>query len=302
MKKFLSLILAVLMIVSAVSLVACDFDTALDIGDVAADTAAATETTTDTTASGSGSGNGTTPPASGNGTITESDLSNGQEVSALGTKTPYQLYLDAASQLSSATQFQLYGYEMEGGNKSEMTMKLSANSAYPSKGYNGNVREAWFVDGVTYETDGTIKRKYTSSTFEEDVKPFLLDNLRVYYISDIAESKFENVKLMKTATNIYFFTVSFTADDKDIPLVGAPFDYVLAFNADGEICQMEFILADKPDTKIVFAFDLGETPAITAPADAASYTDVGTGSESRPEPDNGGTETGSPDAQPGKTH
>ena len=65
---------------------------------------------------------------------------------------------------------------------------------------------------------------------------------------------------------------------------------------------MEFILADKPDTKIVFAFDLGETPAITAPADAASYTDAGTGSESRPDPDNGGGETNSSDGQPVKTH
>ena len=286
MKKFLSLTLAALMLLSAIALVACDFDTALDIDDVTAETEAVTETQ-DNSSTGSGSGSGSV--VGNTGPLPENDLSSGTEVGALGNMTPYQLYLNAGEQISTATQFQLYGYEIEDGKKSELTVKLSANSVYQSMTTSEGLREAWLVDGVTYQKQGDNKVKNTDITYDE-VKTSVMRYLVGYYMQGIKEAAFENVKLMKTANDVYFFTLEVGADDELAAMVGnEAFSYKMAFDKDGGLAQIEFVLAENPEDKIVFVYDIGETPAVAAPADAATYREAGTGNEST------GKETGTVD-------
>ena len=269
MKKFLSLILAVLMIVSAVSLVACDFNTDIKLEDVTSQTEAATTDTAATTGGGTGGGGA----AVGNTDLpTENDLSSGTEVEALGSLTPYQLYLAAGEQISTATQFKMSGYQESSDGRIDVSMALSANTAYQKR----MDAEMWFVDGYTYQTDGTIKKKYETS-FDE-VKPSLLRNLASYYMSDIAEAMFDGVKLMKTATNIYYFTLEF-GEEYSAVFGSEALYYTMAFNAQGDLRQIEMKPVDDNSYKIVLMYEIGPIADFSVPADAHLYTETGTGKD-----------------------
>ena len=270
MKKFLSLILAVLMIVSAVSLVACDFNTDIKLEDVTSQTEAAT---TDTAATTTGGGSGGGGVVVGNTDLpTENDLSSGTEVEALGTLTPYQLYLAAGEQIRTATQFKMSGYQESSDGRADVAVALSANTAYQKR----VDAEMWFVDGYTYQTDGTIKKKYETS-FDE-VKPSVLRYLMSYYISDIAEAKFDGVKLMKTSSDIYYFTLEF-GDDYAAVFGSEALYYTMAFNAQGDLRQIEMKPVGDSSYKIVLMYEIGPIADYSVPADAHLYEEVGTGKD-----------------------
>lgn len=267
MKKILAILLALVFALSAMVLTACDTGTTET---TEAETTA--PETTDTEAPTNG-GNSNTA-----GTLTENTLTGGTEVQNLGGKTAYQLYTEAGTKLSSATEFRMEGYEQEGTQKSTITVQLSDKTVYQKLASESSTIEGWFVDGYMYQNSNGTKTKYEGAF--DSLKNSALRFTTGYYVPDVAESKFEGVKLMKTGDGIYYFTVAFTEADAVAMAEGKAFNYTMAFDKDGVICQINIEMISETTQKIVLVYDLGDIADVTAPADAASYTEGGSSSGS----------------------
>ena len=225
--------------------------------------------------------------------IDETD-ENGDFKTLVG-KTPEQLYDDAFELLSKATNFtmtakQVISMDMD-GEKINVTQnvyqKIDGNNCYfETSGVEGAEMEGWYVDGVVYAQHAGEKVKATVSK-EDYYKNFLGSDASESKIFDIPESWFVDITIKQDGEEYYIaFTISGEEYSKLIQKaqlnasLAENVEHKVYFDKDGKILRMvtdfsmtvEGVVANTHSESIFE--NVGTTEAITAPADADSYTDV----------------------------
>lgn len=197
--------------------------------------------------------------------LKEVKLEGGAEVKDLNGKTPYQLYTGIKTTMENVQQYKLNGTFVSGDETSVLGVTIGENTAYM---YEDNV-EGWFVDGTVYTKNGESKTK-SSGTFDE-IKKSCEDFWTYIYFGDmLTEEYFDDVKLMKTDDGLYYFTLSFTAENS--PIEGAAFTYTLAFDKDGVVVQTNLEVMNNA-LSVCMLLAIGNVAPFTAPEDAASYVE-----------------------------
>ena len=264
MKKFLALIMCVVLLTSCFMLSACD-EVEDEIKDVIDEM------------------------------VDETD-ENG-DFKTLGGKTPEQLYADASALLKQATNFtqkatQKIDMNFEGETISVeqiVFQKLDGdNSYFKTSGVEGAEMEGYYVDGVIYAKMNGVKNKATLSK-EDYYKKFLGESADESKIFDLPESWFTDISIKPDGDKYYIeFMVSGEEYAKVISKGAGNVNFSLAdnisykvyFTKDGKILELitDFsMVVEGVETKVhsVSAFsDVGTTAPIEAPADADSYNDV----------------------------
>ncbi len=256
MKKLLAIILALVFAISAITLTSCVSD--------------GTESDTKSESSEEQSEVNNEVTDKKDADISEKELKEvklegGTEVKNLDGKTPYQLYTGIKTTMDTITQYKMNGTMTSGEEKEVFGFTLGENTAYM---YSDD-SEGWFVDGTVYTKSGESKTK-RSATFE-NIKSSCEDYWSYIYLGEVlTENYFDGVKLMKTDGGLYYFTLSFTAENS--PIEGAAFTYTLAFDNDGVVVQSNLDMTNN-DMNICMLLAVGKVAPISAPADASSYVE-----------------------------
>ena len=262
MKKFLSIIMCVVLIASCFMLGACDEEkVAEDIKKI----------------------------------LDETD-ENGN-LKTLGGKTPKELYDEASAILSNATNFtqeavQDISMVINGESmalKQNVLSKVDGDNSYiKSSGVEGSEMEGFYVDGVVYAKMNGVKNKASLSKAEYYEK-FLGTTEEESKILDIPESWFKDIVIKKDGDEYYIhFVVSGEEYSKLIGKAAAGIDVSLATDVNYKV----YLTKEGKLSKVIVEvemeiegakvklyseskfYDVVTTAPITAPADADSYTDV----------------------------
>lgn len=269
MKKFLTLIMCVALLTGCFMLSACDEQEVQDaISDALNDVIE---------------------------TAVPDETNENGDFKTLGGKTPEQLYADAYELLSKATNFTMT-------SKQNISMVIDGepinviqnvfqkidgdNSYFKTSGVEGAEMEGWYVDGVVYAQHAGEKVKATVSK-EDYYKNFLGSDANESKVFNIPESWFVDIAIKQDGEE-YYILFSVSGDEYSKLIQNANFnasvaetvDYKVYFTKDGKILRMVTDFSINVDGVVatthaesIFA-DVGTTAAITAPADADSYSDV----------------------------
>lgn len=259
MKKIISLITALLLMLSALSLASCDDMLAYDVGDVLESTAVSeTDAVTETEQM---------PPAA----PVEVDSVNGMNAR--------QLFEKFYEELKSIKSCDMSVSEMSSENGKLVTetveIKLNNDSSYMYMSGKDGYMKVWIIGGMAYVDMNGQKLKTNDWTeiFEEN----LFDSFVSEVMTEVPEmylKKLESAQLY-SYNGEYYCTVKFSAkENEQMTGESEAYEETIYFGADGSVKRAVAISEDGSTTTTNIK-SVGKPVTITKPADADSYYEKG---------------------------
>ncbi len=258
MKKYLSLALCIIMIMSSLLLVSCDI----------LDSNAETETNGDVTSETEKKESETTEPETTEPETTEPESDTPIEVETLGGKNALGLYRKADEEINYDDSFEgtvTTTKTVDGETTTTVgIMKVSNNNLYIKTTEDGEVTELTAMNGTVYMSAKGKKIKTTGVDMNE-----LWADLSLSSDIEFADSRFDGIKLY-CLDDVYYFTLQLTAEEAE--MLGMEYDtasVTFYYDSNAILTKINYYQKNYQGTEVYS--NIGKAVTVSAPQNESEY-------------------------------